>query len=198
MSFTSKQSSDWASPHTYSAHHHVNLCRGGCCAGCGSVRFRSRAKKKRGAWGCDAAPTMLVGPRTLYVGRWVRLHKKYLWLTAVEWPESFGVLSVCCQLVDVSFIFMCFPMSSNILFCFNFSLYCSWEICAFMYKLYLKRHSPAKTETKWLLTQDGQWHLRTTFKRYQACCPDVWLCHFVPESGHYESQSKQCQAAPFL
>ena len=79
-----------SSPTLQILSRHVNL-RGGLQA----VGGISPAKKKGGGGHgvCDAAPAKLVRPRTVYVGRRVRLHKNDLWLTAAEWPMSAGILS---------------------------------------------------------------------------------------------------------
>lgn len=85
------QNSPQIQPHPADTQPPCESMRRGSFAGCGGVRLA-----KKGGMGLWRCPAVLVGPRTVHVGRRVRLHKKYLWLTAAEWPTSFGVLSACC------------------------------------------------------------------------------------------------------
>lgn len=93
-SWTSKQPSDSAPPHGYhqSPREPVWWWRwgGGSVAACACVWPAIKRGPRRGG---DTDPPYWWGPEVSLCACRFTLHKQYLWLTAAEWPVSFGVSS---------------------------------------------------------------------------------------------------------
>lgn len=161
MNFTLEKTPVPAPPGKYTAAMWI--------AGCGLWAW---LKKKKGDMSLLHRPTMLVGPRTVYVGWQVRFHKKYLWLTAAEWPTSFGGLPACCALfVDplsytLCLVFLCYSKVSTsyiILlqaYCLLLSvlMFIASEGLGTNYS-FKDRCASAQNKTEWQLTKAGQWHI---------------------------------------